>query len=226
MTRHLQREIEGLKKNLLQLCGIVEESVFDAVKAVQESDITLAQKVIDGDRAIDLREIEIEEECLKILALHQPVAVDLRFIVVALKINNDMERIGDLAVNIADRGLALARLRDPRIPVDLRSMAVNAQTMLKQALDALVNLNAKLAVDVMHADSEVDRVHRSMHEYAYEQIKKNPEEGEKSLLILSVSRNLERIADLATNIAEDVVYMIEGDIVRHRGGKPEKMREQ
>lgn len=222
MTKHLQRELEILKKELLLLCAMVEESVFDAVKAVQEADTALAQKVIDGDRAIDLREIEIEEECLKVLALHQPVAGDLRFIVVALKINNDMERIGDLAANIADRALALARLKDPRIPLDLRGMAADAQKMLKQALDALVNLDAKLAAEVLQADSAVDRVHRAMHEYAYEQIRRSPEEGEKSMLILSVSRNLERIADLATNIAEDVIYMIEGEIVRHQVGKSER----
>jgi len=226
MTRHLQRELETLKKNLLLLCSMVEESVFAAVKAVQETDTALAQKVIDGDRAIYLREIEIEEECLKILALHQPVAVDLRFIVAALKINNDMERIGDLAANIADRALALSRLAAPRIPVDLRSMAANAQNMLKQALDALVNLDTVLAAQVLRADSEVDRVHRAMHEYAYERIREDPGEGEKCLLVLSVSRNLERIADLATNIAEDVIYMIEGDIVRHHAGKLKKMTEE
>jgi phosphate transport system protein len=226
MTRHLQREIEALKKNLLLLCGLVEESVFTAVRASQEANSTLAQEVIEGDRAIDLREIEIEEECLKILALHQPVAVDLRFIVVALKINNDMERIGDLAVNIADRALALALLKDPRLPVDLLSMTVNAQKMLKQALDALVNLDVRLASNVLLADKEIDRVHRAMHEYTYNQIKKNPADVEKSLLVLSVSRNLERIADLATNIAEDVIYMIEGDIVRHHAGKTNKLTEQ
>jgi phosphate transport system protein len=215
MTRHLQREIDRLKKSLLALASEVERRLRDAVSAVLKRDAVLAQRVIAGDAKIDADEVDLEEGCLKILALHQPVAIDLRFVVAALKINNDLERIADLAVNIAERAQALAGLPSSDLPFDLIGMSENVQRMLRQALDAMVNLNLETARQVLTADAAVDAAHRQLHLDAYAAVQRDAAQFERCVLTLSVSRNLERIGDLATNIAEDVIYMIEGDIVRH-----------
>jgi phosphate transport system protein len=215
MTQHMQRELEKLKKMILALSAVVEESVQQAGLSLEKMDIPLAEVVIDNDEQIDQMEVDLEEECLKILALYQPVAIDLRFIISVLKINNDLERIADLAVNIAERTLALAE--EPRIPVpfDFTEMARKVQIMLKKSLDALVNMDTRLALQVCDLDDEVDALHKKTYVLVKEQIRKNPDALNALVHYLSVSRHLERIADLATNIAEDVVYMIEGEIVRH-----------
>jgi phosphate transport system protein len=153
---------------------------------------------------------------LKILALHQPVAIDLRFIVTVLKINNDLERIGDLAVNIAERAVFLAGQPNFSISTNLVDMAHNARSMLKDSLDALVNLDAELADKVCANDDIVDGLHRQMYLKVQEAILKNPEQISSLIQLLSASRHLERISDHTTNIAEDVIYMIEGQIARHR----------
>ncbi|MEJ2700196.1 MAG: phosphate signaling complex protein PhoU, partial [Desulfuromonadales bacterium] len=204
-----------LKKMILALSAVVEESVQQAGLSLEKMDIPLAEVVIDNDEQIDQMEVDLDEECLKILALYQPVAIDLRFIISVLKINNDLERIADLAVNIAERTLALAE--EPRIPVpfDFAEMARKVQTMLKKSLDALVNMDTRLALQVCDLDDEVDALHKKTYVLVKEQIRKNPDALNALVHYLSVSRHLERIADLATNIAEDVVYMIEGEIVRH-----------
>ena len=160
-------------------------------------------------------EVDLEEECLKILALYQPVAADLRFIVSVLKINNDLERIADLAVNIAERTLGVSCEGRVPVPFDLGEMGRKVQTMLKKSLDALVNLEPQAAREVCHLDDEVDDIHKKNYRLVKEQIRKNPERIDSLIQYISVSRHLERIADLATNIAEDVLYMIEGEIVRH-----------
>ena len=216
MTKHFEREMEKLKKGLLAVCTLSEEAVFNAVKAVTERDAALAEKVIVADRIVDEREVEIEEECLKILALHQPVAIDLRFIIAVLKINNDIERIGDLAGNIASRAKGLAAIGEVKLPIDLKGMSDRAKSMLRKSIDSLVKMDAKLAHEVCAEDDEVDTLQKEMYILMESKIKENPENTEKYILLLSVSRNIERIADLATNIAEDVIYMIEGEIVRHR----------
>lgn len=215
MTLHLQKEVEHLKKKLLVLSTFVEESVQRAVKSLEERDGKLAAKVIENDLMIDHMEIDVEEECLKILALHQPVAVDLRFIVAVLKINNDLERIGDLAVNIAERAEYLATQPKVDIPFDFAGMSRKAQKMLTQSLDSLVNLDSPLAREVLPLDDEVDAINRQMYSQVIDGIRKHPENLNSLIHLLSVSRHLERIADHATNIAEDVIYMIEGEIVRH-----------
>lgn len=215
MAKHLQKEIENLKKKLLALSAKVETVVRDATFAIEKRDGNLAQKVIDNDINIDNAEVEIEEDCLKILALHQPVAIDLRFIVTVLKINNDLERIRDLAVNIAERAVFLAGQSRLNISIDLVDMAHNARSMLKKSLDALINHNAKLAYEVCAGDDIVDGMNRQMYLKVQEAILKNPEQISSLVHLLSASRHLERIADHTTNIAEDVIYMIEGQMVRH-----------
>mgnify|MGYP005836834341 CR=1 FL=1 len=215
MSVHLQREIERIKSSLLSLCGLVEDQVQLATRAFLDRDEQLAETVIRRDAEIDHREVDLEEECLKTLALHQPVAIDLRFVVAALKINNDLERIGDLAVNIARKALAFAREPYIDIPFDVSGMSEKTQEMLRDAIDALVNLDAQLADRVCHADDEVDALKREYREATEALIRREPQKAPAYLRLLAVTRNLERIADCATNIAEDVIYMVVGKIIRH-----------
>jgi len=215
MVRHLQREIERLKKRVLALCADVEKNVAMATRAVGEQDKELAQKVIDSDLGVDGIEVEIEEECLKILALHQPVAIDLRVIIAILKINNDLERIGDLAVNIAERAIYLATQKPLADKFDFPTMTDKVTAMLRKGVDALVSMDATAAYKVCEADDEVDELNRHMYNLVDSLISEGRKEGHTLMHLLSVSRHLERIADHATNIAEDVIYMITGDIVRH-----------
>ena len=215
MTRHLQRELNRLKKRILSLGAMVEERVRMAMKAIETRDGELAKKIIDKDYEIDEAEIEIEEECLKILALHQPVAVDLRFLSAVIKINNDLERIGDEAVNIAERVLIIAKRPKLDIAFDYSVMAEKTQTMLKCSLDAVVNMDLDMAVKVCISDDEIDDLQNKAYDVIKQAIKDNPERIAYLINLLLISRHLERIADHATNIAEEVVYMIEGEIVRH-----------
>ncbi len=217
MTRHLDREIERLKRMLLGLSAVVEENVQRSVRALVRRDEALAREAIRlDDEAVDGAEVEVEEECLKALALHQPVASDLRFIIAVLKINADLERVGDMAVNIAERAVFLSEASPLDLPIDMRTMCEKAQSMLKRSLDALVNLDAKLAWEVCGDDDEVDELNRASYDAIQTRIRENPAEVECLMHFLAVARHLERIADHATNIAEDVIYMVDGQIVRHR----------
>jgi phosphate transport system protein len=216
MPKHLQKEIENLKKRILNLSARVEAAVHDATVAIEQRNGKLAQKVIENDIIIDQQEVEIEEECLKILALHQPVAIDLRFIIAVLKINSDIERIGDLAVNVAERAAFLVTQPKPDISFDFVGMAHAAQSMLTKSLDALVNLSIELAQEVCAGDDVIDAMNREMYIKVQQAIHAHPDQMESLIHMLSASRHLERIADHATNIAEDVIYMIEGEIVRHK----------
>jgi phosphate transport system protein len=211
------KELERLKKNLLSLTALVEEAVELSVRSAIERDPAIAEQVIEKDQEIDNCEIEIEEECLKVLALHQPVASDLRFIVSVLKINNDLERVGDLAVNIAKNARHLAKTPSSVIPFDLSGMAIKVRTMLKNSLDALVNLDADLARDVVKMDDAVDEINDAMYESVKDFIAKHPDEIEAMVNLMNISRHLERISDHTTNIAEDIIYMISGRVVRHKG---------
>jgi phosphate transport system protein len=216
MTVHMKREIEKLKKKLLALCEVVEKSFLQAVQSIKTRDAKLARKVIEADTHIDHMEVDVEEECLKMLALYQPVAIDLRFIITVLKINNDLERIGDLAVNIAERSEYLAGQQEIDVPLDLEKMAEKTQSMLKSSLQALVSMNCELARKVCAADDEVDAMNRQMFLILQDRIRTHPEQTEPLIHLLSASRHLERVADHATNIAEDIIYMIEGQIARHK----------
>jgi phosphate transport system protein len=218
--KHLDREIDRLKRHVLALSAIVEENVGKAVRAAMERDHALAQTVTRSDREVDEIEVEVEEECLKILALHQPVALDLRFIIAVLKLNNDLERIGDLAVNIAEQVEHLGNADDPALPIDLARITSLTQAMLRDSLDALVNRDPNAARRVCAADDDVDDCHHEISQQVEALLAGTAEASGVTTLIhlLSVSRCLERIADLATNIAEDIIYMTEGDIVRHGHG--------
>lgn len=216
MTRHFQVELDKLKKRVLSLGARVEEQVRLAIKALENRDGALAKEIIRSDHEVDVSEVEVEEECLKILALHQPVAVDLRFITAVIKINNDLERIGDEAVNIAQRVETIARRTPVSVPIDYGLMAEKAESMLKRSLDALVNLDVDLAYGVCLADDEVDRINRVAYDRIKEVIKRKPDRVAYLINLLLVARHLERIADHATNIAEEVIYMVEGVIPRHR----------
>jgi phosphate transport system protein len=216
MTLHMKREIDKLKQMLLSLCEVVENSLRQAVKSIKERDAKLAEKVIEMDIQIDHMEVDIEEECLKILALYQPVAIDLRFIITALKINNDLERIGDLAVNLAERSTFLAGRQKIDLAFDFDAMTEKTQAMLRKSLDALVRMDSKLAYEVCAADDEIDAMDHQMHLKVQDAIHMRPDQIECLIHLLSASRHLERVADHATNIAEDVIYMIEGRIVRHK----------
>ena len=216
MGMHLEIEIEKLKKKLLSLSAIVEDTVYHAVRSLKERNAELARQVIDADYDIDEREVDIEEECQKILALHQPVANDLRHIIAVLKINAELERIGDATVNIGERVLFLVSEEPVEFPFDFPAMAQKAQAMLHKSLDALVNLNPAWAYEVIAADDEVDAMNRDMYGLIEKCIRGDPARVDTYIHLLGISRHVERIGDHASNIAEDVIYLIEGKIVRHR----------
>jgi phosphate transport system protein len=217
MLHYWQREIENLKKLVLSLGAIVEEQIQRSILALVRRDAELANEVITKDREVDSLEIVIEEECLKILALYQPVAKELRFVVDVLKMNNDLERMGDLAANIAKRARYLSRKEKIDLVNDLTTIAEKTQTMVKKSLDALVNTDVNLAREVCAADDEVDKLTKHLLKRTMNTIEKNPDRTKDYFSIRSISKNLERIADSATNIAEDVVYLCSGEIIRHMG---------
>jgi phosphate transport system protein len=217
MTKHLERDLDNLQRDILVLAASVEEAIYKAIRSLQDPrSIELAKQVIDGDTAIDAEENHVEEECLKILALHQPVAVDLRRIAAAMKINTDLERMGDLAEDIAERALYLAHLPAIPVPDKLQRMTDLTTTMVHQSLDAFVNLDARQARLVCRLDDEVDRLNKEIIEELIRIMQSSSELVEPGLSLFSATRHLERIADHATNIAEDVVYLVEGEIIRHR----------
>jgi len=216
MSQVFIKEIEKLKKRILVLSAQVEESVILAVKALLTRDEELAQQVIRGDFDVDQVEVEVEEEALKILALHQPVATDLRFLTAVLKINNDLERIGDLATNIAKRAVKICKQPALTMPDELGQAATRARDMVHDSLNAFVNFDAEPARTVCESDEEVDQFCKQVRRFVEEQIQKHPAGISGYLDMLLASRNIERIGDHATNIAEDVIYLVEGTIVRHR----------
>ncbi len=220
MPIRLHKDVEKLKKLVVSLAALVEERFRKAIKAVECRDALLAREVIDGDLDIDQKEVDIEEECLKILALHQPVADDLRYIVAVLKLNNDLERIGDLAVNIAERAEFITTQNPMEIPFDYVTMSQRAGEMLQQSLDSLVNMDLELAFQVCAEDDEVDTMKSNMQAQFAREISKDGTLNVDALIhLFLISRHLERIADHATNIAEDVIYMITGTIHRHKGAE-------
>lgn len=216
MAYILQSELDLLEKELLTLSAVVEESLQLASKALQTQDIELAEKVIRNDEQINRMEVVLEEECLKILALHQPVAHDLRTIIAILKINNDLERIADLSSNICERVIAMARVPQVDSPLEIEVMVLKTTEMLEKALDSLVHANLDLAEQTLRLDDDVDKIHSGNYQLFKERVSKHPEEVDSLLSYLTISRHLERIADLATNIAEYVIYLNKGTIVRHQ----------
>jgi len=215
MAKHFQRELEKIKRMILSLGAMVEERVRDTRAAIETFDADIAARIIKLDYEIDEMEVEVEEECLKIMALHQPVAVDLRFLVAVIKINNDLERIGDQAVNVAQRIQTITKQVKTDIIFDYSVMAEKAETMLKMSLDALVTFDIDAALKVLTLDDEVDEIKNDAYRLIKGVLRKDSDHVGYLINLLLISRHLERMADHATNIAEEVVYMIEGEIVRH-----------
>jgi len=215
MAKRFIDELEKIKKMILSLGAMAEERVRKAVQAVENRDARAAEEIIKTDYEIDEMEVELEEECLKVLALHQPVAVDLRFLIAVIKINNELERIGDQAVNLAQRVGVLAKQDDVGFEFDYALMAEKAEAMLRMSLDALVNLDNDLAFKVVTLDDEVDQIQKEAYDRIKSVMKDHSDRPGYFINLLLISRHLERLADHATNIAEEVIYLIEGEIIRH-----------
>jgi phosphate transport system protein len=216
MSKHLLRDLDNLQRDILALAGLVEEAIHKATRALRERNLKLAREVIAGDPQIDSEENHIDEECLKMLALHQPVAIDLRRIAAAMMINTDLERMGDLSEEIAERAAHLTSQPPIPIPRKLQQMADITTMMVRQSLDSFVNLDTHLAQMVIRMDDEVDRLNVEIIDEVVQSMKSSPDLIDAGLSLFSATRHLERIADHATNIAEDVLYLVEGEFVRHR----------
>ena len=216
MAQHLQRDVETLKKALMDISVMVEDAINKAILALVDRRTELARDVMHGDNEIDQKEVMIEEECLKILALHQPVAADLRFIIVVLKVSNDLERMGDLAVNITERAAYLSTHPPLQVALDFPLMAEKVRMMVRESLTSLINRDTELAREVLAKDDDIDDLNRDMFVSLQDLMRSDTNTVERAVHSLSASRHLERIADLATNIAEDVVFMVEGELIRHR----------
>ena len=215
MTLHFLREMDRLNGRLIDIGNKVETQVSTAFQAVIQLDEAAARRVIRGDVEVDNNEIQMEEECLKLLALYQPVAGDLRLIISVLKINTDLERIGDHAKNMAETAVKLSAGSAIEIPESMHAIYKQARLMLRKSLLAFVETDSELAEKVLEMDDEVDNMCSAELPHQIELIKKHPEDAGQRLMLLSVCRQLERIGDHASNIAEDVVYMLSGDIIRH-----------
>lgn len=212
---HFQGELEELKNRLLEMSGLVESAVYRSVQSLVEKDEDQARQVLRSEARINQMEIEIDDSATRLLALQQPMAKDLRFITAAIKINSDLERMGDLAVNIVERSLSL--LREPAIkpPIDIPHMAGLAESMVRKSLDAFVKRDAGLARSVLVSDDAVDEMRDAIYEELVAFMEKDSSTVRQCVDLIFVVRNLERIADHATNIAEDVIFLVQGVDVRH-----------
>ena len=216
MSQHFDHQIDELKARLLCLGELVEKNVTRAIQAVESVDTDLAWEVIAADMEIDRLEIEVEEECLHVLALYQPVASDMRFVASLLTINKDLERMGDLSVNLAEQAMFLAdEPGNTNISLELSVQTKTALDMLRQSLQALINGDSALARSVIDTDDEVDQAHRAMYHDVKQRIQSSPGDAGRLVDLLIASQQLERIADHAVNIAEDAIFLVEGKIVRH-----------
>ena len=216
MSLHLHRDLDKLKKEMLRLGNMVELAINNAFLALNNRDSSYVEEVLTNEEQINEMEVQIEEECLKILALHQPVAVDLRFLVVVLKVNNDLERMGDIAKNIAERAKDLMESDViPDLGQPMQGLPDLVRTMVTSSLDSLVKLDDQLARKIIEMDDEVDQINRDMYVAVKSLVAEQPSIADSAINLLSCSRNMERIGDLATNIAEDVIFVVEGKVVRH-----------
>lgn len=214
MAVHLQRAIEKIKKEILTLGAMVEDRFKKAVYAIKTEDLELAQQIIDTDFEVDEREIEVEEECLKILALYQPVAMDLRFLIAVIKINNDLERIADYASNIARR-LKTSSKDSYTFKYDYTTMGEKAARMLRMSLDALVRMDVDMAYEVRDMDKLINLMRNDAYDSMKKDIQEHPEMASKIINMYLISRHIERIGDHTTDVAEEVIYLIDGEIIRH-----------
>jgi len=215
MSLHLERSLNNLTKNLIILSSISEENVKLSIKSLYQRNIDTALKVIENDKKIDAKEIDIEEECLKIIALYQPVAIDLRRLIVILKINNDLERIGDLAKNISRHVIKIIEKKEKTLNIDIEKISNKVLFMLKLSINSLVKTDGKFATIVLDTDNEVDEMNRDITISLIQSLRNDPENTDLYIQHIHIIRHLERIADHATNIAEDIIYLINGKIVRH-----------
>ncbi|MBN2008170.1 phosphate signaling complex protein PhoU [candidate division KSB1 bacterium] len=215
MQRHFHEELQNLKETLFEMAASVETSLAKVIDALVERDNKLAQQVIDNDARIDELEIEIDDQCLKLLALQQPMAVDLRFLTSAMKINNELERIGDHAVNIAERALILNELEPLKPLLDLPRMAQIAQSMIKDSLDSFINGNVKKAHALCIRDDDVDQLDDQIFRELLTYMLDDPKTISRALHLILVSKNIERVADLATNIAEEVIFIYRAKTIKH-----------
>jgi phosphate transport system protein len=214
--RHFQEELEQLKTRLLEMGGLAEDRVRTAVRSVVERDVALMERVLTGDGDINQLHIEIDDRCFKLLALHQPMAVDLRSIVAAVKINTDLERVGDLAVNIAEAARRYFQHPAVKELIDIPRMADIAQDMLRDALDAYVRRDTALAQTVLDRDDDLDELKTAVFRELLTHMLQDANTIEPSLDLILISRHLERIGDHATNVAEDVIFMVSAKDVRHQ----------
>jgi phosphate transport system protein len=213
--RHFEQELDVLRTTLIRMASLVDEQIDDGVKAIITSDIALAKTVISRDREVDMFDNEIDHLCMRIFALTQPVAVDLRLLMAALKINNELERIGDIAVNLAERVEPLAAFKEFVRDTKIETMAVGARSMVKNAIDAFVNSDANLARTVLESDDNIDKLDAANFNTMIEIMEESPKNIVPGAHIMMVSRHIERLADHATNIAEDVIFIINARIIKH-----------
>lgn len=216
MSIHLIRDIDSLHRKVLTMCAHVEEMIHQAVDALHQPQFQKAKEIVAKDDEIDQMDVEIEEECLKLLALHQPVAIDLRRITTVMKICAELERVADLGVNIAERACGIVASPEITAPERLKEMSRLALDMLHRSIDAYVQLDVRVAKEVCQSDDQVDQLNREIIDELTQFMKRRPDLIEPAIHLFSASRVIERIADHATNIAEDVVYLVQGEIIRHR----------
>jgi phosphate transport system protein len=212
---HFESELQGLKNRLLNMGAMVEERVHRAIQALMERNLGVAEEIVRGDQEVNELQIEIDERCLRLFALQQPMASDLRLITAAMKINADLERIGDQAVNIAEQAVRILAHPPLKPQIDLPRMAEIAERMTRESLDAFVRKDADLARAILTRDDEVDQLKDHVFRVLLTYMMADPGTIERALSLILVSRHLERIADHATNIAEDVIFVVEAKDVRH-----------
>lgn len=222
MQRHFEYELDGLKSNIIKIASLAEQAIGDAIQSVLEQDKNLAMQVISQDKQIDMYEVVIDNHVVDILALQQPVAVDLRSILAASKINTDLERIGDHAVNIAQSALKLIGLSKSHLPTDVTAMAATTQQMLRDAIDGFIHRDAEKAHIVLRNDDVIDNLNKKVIADLVDLMRNDPSTIEEALDLIRVSRNLERVADLTTNIAEQVIFMAEARVVKHQADKEQE----
>jgi len=217
MTRHFEMEIDQLRTMLIRMGSLVEEQIDCAVRALVQGDLGLIRLVMDRDKTVDEYDTTIDEQCMKIFALSQPVAVDLRLLMAALKINNELERIGDIAVNLCERAEPLAVHLELVKKTRIAEMADAARVMMKLSIDSFVNNDPQLATKVLESDDFIDQLDRDTFRLMTKLMKESPELIEPAIHIVILSRHIERLADHATNIAEDVIFLVKAKIIKHGG---------
>jgi phosphate transport system protein len=219
---HFHREMLKLNELILKMGGMIEQGIFKSVNALEKMDVGMAEEIVHTDDAVDKLELEIDDLCLELLATQQPMAVDLRFITTGMRIATDLERVGDLAVDIAERSIELSNKPMLKPLIDIPKMAKLSQGMVHKALDAFVKRDANLARSLWDDEEQADEYRDLIHEELLGTMNKDPQSASRAIPLILIARHLERIADHATNIAEDVIYMAEGKVVKHLPKQPNK----